>query len=65
MKKAQKKKVIKTKTIKLTNEEIDELVNGLAWTYDQGREISSDIGMELTIKLKSLREQKHDCRKVC
>ena len=44
------------KEIKLTDEEIKELLNGLGWSHDQGQEIDESVAIELAIKLNKLME---------
>lgn len=55
-----KKKAVKTKNIKLTNKELDELINGLACSYDQSQDLDTDLALKLTLKLKELRKQNYD-----
>jgi hypothetical protein len=55
-----KKKPIKTKEVKLTNKEIDSLINGLACAYDQSQDLDTDLETALTLRLKDLRKQKYD-----
>ena len=55
-----KKRVIKTKELRLTNKEIKELVNGLDCAYDQSQMIDETTSNDLRIKLDDLLKQKYD-----